>query len=80
MCILLLLEWIYCCLFYCLVGCKNGSHSQNLTTSTALTDDLKPPTPRQGYHPTSRMPGVNVGKVSLGSKTGTKSTVLPTTI
>jgi len=48
-------------------------------------DNLKPPTPRQGYHPTSRMPetpsdGVKVGKISLRSKTGTKSTVLPTTI
>lgn len=56
-----------------------GSHSQNLTTSPALLDDLKPPpTPRQSYHPTTRMPGtpshgVNVGKISL-SKTDTKTT------
>jgi len=64
---------------------RYGSHSQNLTTSPALIDNLKPPTPRQGYHPTSRMPetpshGVKVGKISLRCKTGTKSTVLPTTI
>lgn len=58
--------------------------AKNLTTSPALLDYLKPPpTPRQSYHPTTRMPGtpshgVNVGKISLRNKIGTKTTVLPT--
>jgi len=53
-----------------------GSLSQNLTTSPALLEDLKPPpTPRMPETPSN---GVNFGKISVRSKTGTKTTVLAT--